>query len=87
VSPRPSRTKRYAGKCAFITYSTHGETMKAGVHFVNFTVPGDAEALPTTPASAATAAERPGAAKTAATTLDVLAYANDGLGVAGTVRA
>ncbi len=61
--------------------------MKAGVHFVNFDVPGDAEALPTTLASAATAAERPGAAKTAATTLDVLACANVGVGVAGKARA
>jgi len=36
--------------------------MKAGVHSLNFDVPGEAEALPTTPASAATAAERTGAA-------------------------
>jgi hypothetical protein len=60
--------------------------MKAGVHFVNFDLPGDAEALPTTLASAATAAERPGAAKTAATTLDALVCANVGLGVAGKAR-
>ena len=61
--------------------------MKAGVHFVNFDDPGDAEALPTALASAATAAERPGAAKPAATTLDVLARANVGVGVAGKARA
>ena len=42
--------------------SGKGGNTKIGVHFVNFDVPGGVEALPTTLASAARAAEQAGAA-------------------------